>query len=117
MKEEEKEDIRGKILDNIAQIEDELEAIKPKLYPLKKDCSIDKVEHKALKLEQNIAIQRFEEAKKRKNRLLFALHEIDNNQNFGLCKECEEEILIDRLKIVPESIYCVECQNELQKNR
>ena len=67
MTQKEKIEIKNKILNDIATVEEDIESIKPKLYPIKRDCSIDKVEHKALKLEQNIAIQQFEEVKKRKN--------------------------------------------------
>jgi len=32
---------------------------------------------------------------------------------YGVCKECEEEISLERLRLMPESVYCVECMNEL----
>ncbi len=115
MTKEEKKILKEKILAYINNIDNEIEAIKPKLYPIKKDCSIDKVEHKALKIEQNIAMHQFDELKKRKNRLIHALHKIENNPNYGVCQECEENIAFDRLKLIPEAIYCVECQNELNK--
>lgn len=107
-----REELKTKIEKDIEKVENELENLKPKLYPLKKDCSIDKVEHKALKIEQNIAIQQFEEAKIRKNRLVYALHNI-NNSDYGICKECEEEIPFERLILIPYSQYCVECQEEI----
>ncbi len=115
MTQEQKDELKIKIKEYIEQVENDIEALKPKLYPLKKDCSIDKVEHKALKIEQSIAIQQFEEAKKRKNRLIFALHNIETNPEYGLCQECEEEINFNRLLLMPESKYCVECQNELNQ--
>ena len=112
MNKEQKESLKTTIIKDIEKVEEEIEALKPKLYPLKKDCSIDKVEHKALKIEQNIAIQQFEEAKIRKNQLVYALHNIDNS-DYGICKECEEEIPFERLKLIPYSQYCVECQEEI----
>ncbi|MCF6193758.1 MAG: TraR/DksA C4-type zinc finger protein [Kangiellaceae bacterium] len=40
----------------------------------------------------------------------------DSNQtesNFGYCEECGEEILFARLKIKPDSEYCIDCQSLL----
>ena len=32
---------------------------------------------------------------------------------FGFCDECEEEIKLGRLKLMPWTTYCVECQADL----
>ena len=90
----------------------ELQNIEKSLNPIKKDCSLDSIDHKMLKQDQNVNIQRFEEAKKRLNRLKYALLRVDTEE-YGVCKECEEDIAIERLKLIPESQYCVSCINEL----
>ena len=90
----------------------ELQNIEKSLKPIKKDCSLDSIDHKMLKQDQNVNIQRFEEAKKRLNRLKYALLRVDTEE-YGVCKECEEDIAIERLKLIPESQYCVSCMNEL----
>lgn len=90
----------------------ELQNIEKSLKPIKKDCSLDSIDHKMLKQDQNVNIQRFEEAKKRLNRLKYALLRVDTEE-YGICKECEEDIAIERLKLIPESQYCVSCMNEL----
>ncbi|WP_297483431.1 TraR/DksA C4-type zinc finger protein [Sulfurimonas sp.] len=90
----------------------ELQNIEKSLKPIKKDCSLDSIDHKMLKQDQNVNIQRFEEAKKRLNRLKYALLRVDTEE-YGVCKECEEDIALERLKLIPESQYCVSCMNEL----
>lgn len=35
------------------------------------------------------------------------------NDDWGICQECDEPISIARLKIKPESIYCIRCQQDL----
>jgi DnaK suppressor protein len=65
-----------------------------------------------LKQDQNVNIQRFEVAKIRLNRLKIAYLKVDSDE-YGICKECEEDINIERLKLMPESEYCVACMNEL----
>ncbi len=112
MTQQEKEELKHIIQTEIAALEDEITNIQTSLRPIKKDCSLDSIDHKMLKQEQNINIQRYEVAKQRLNRLKAAYLNIDN-QEYGVCQECEEDINIERLKLVPESKYCVSCMNEL----
>ncbi len=112
MTQEEKEELKHIIQTEIATLTDEIATIQRLLRPIKKDCSLDNIDHKMLKQEQNINIQRYEVAKQRLNRLKAAYLNIDNKE-YGVCQECEEDINIERLKLVPESKYCVSCMNEL----
>ena len=112
MTQEEKEELKHIIQTEIAALTDEIVTIQTSLRPIKKDCSLDSIDHKMLKQEQNINIQRYEVAKQRLNRLKAAYLNIDNKE-YGVCQECEEDINIERLKLVPESKYCVSCMNEL----
>lgn len=34
---------------------------------------------------------------------------------YGICKRCGKVIDVRRLKLIPESVYCVSCENELVK--
>ncbi len=90
----------------------EIANIEAGLKPIKKDCSLDSIDHKMLKQDQNINIQRYEVAKIRLNKLKVAYINIDNKE-YGVCQECEEDIHIERLKLMPESKYCVACMSEL----
>jgi len=108
----EKQDLTKTIEKEISILSTEIENIQKSLRPIKKDCSLDSIDHKMLKQDQNINIQRYEEAKKRLNRLKHAYLKIGTNE-YGICKECEEEIPLARLKLIPESEYCVACMNEL----
>lgn len=40
-----------------------------------------------------------------------ALEKIKKNK-YGICEKCKKEIPLERLKISPESKYCLECQNK-----
>ena len=112
MTQQEKEELKHIIQTEIAALEDEIANIQRSLRPIKKDCSLDSIDHKMLKQDQNINIQRYEVAKQRLNRLKTAYLNIDSKE-YGVCQECEEDINIDRLKLIPESKYCVSCMNEL----
>lgn len=112
MKQEEKKILKKIIQTEIKSLTDEITNIQTLLEPIKKDCSLDSIDHKILKQDQNVNIQRFEVAKARLNRLKVAFLNIDAD-SYGICMECEEDINLKRLKLIPESKYCVACMNEL----
>ena len=112
MTQEEKQELKTIIQAEIKNLTDEIATIQISLQPIKKDCSLDSIDHKMLKQDQNINIQRYEVAKVRLNKLKAAYLTIDNKE-YGICQECEEYINIERLKLIPESTYCVACMNEL----
>ena len=45
-----------------------------------------------------------------------ALLRLDEGE-YGICEECEEEIPMGRLKIVPFARHCVKCQADLEKQQ
>ncbi len=45
-----------------------------------------------------------------------ALLKIEEGE-YGICEECEEEIPIGRLKIVPFARYCVKCKADIEKQQ
>jgi RNA polymerase-binding transcription factor DksA len=40
-----------------------------------------------------------------------------NQGTYGKCFRCETNINIDRLKVIPATEYCVECQENKEKNK
>jgi len=112
MTREQKEVFKQIIEEQIITLSSEIEQLKAAVYPTKGEGTSDKVAHISFKQEQSIHIQRHEEATKRLNRLKQAYLKIDTPE-YGICRECEEEIPLERLKLIPESLYCVACMNEL----
>ncbi len=108
----EKIKLKQKITTEIETLTAQIQNTQVSLKPIKKDCSLDSVDHKMLKQDQDLNLQRLEEANKRLNRLNFALTKIDTVE-YGICKECEEDIPLARLELIPESQYCVACMHEL----
>ena len=43
-----------------------------------------------------------------------ALMKIEEGE-YGICEECEEEIPVGRLKVVPFARYCVRCKADIEK--
>ncbi|SFV89728.1 C4-type zinc finger protein, DksA/TraR family [hydrothermal vent metagenome] len=112
MTRDEKQKLKESIEKEIEILSKEIASIQKALYPEKGQGPSDKVAHLNFKLDQSIHIQRYEEATKRLNRLKHAYLKIDTPQ-YGICQECEEPIPMERLKLMPESIYCVSCMEEL----
>lgn len=107
-----KQEIKTIIESQIKSITKELAYLETQLKPVDKDCSLDNVDHASRAQQQNVTFHRFEEYTKRYNRLTATLNRVSSD-DYGICKECEEEISIERLKLLPESNYCIDCMNEL----
>ena len=51
------------------------------------------------------------------------LHNIDeallkiSEGEYGICEECEEDIPIGRLKVMPFARYCVKCKSDIEKQQ
>ena len=71
----------------------DIATIEKQLKPIKKDCSLNSIDHKMLKQQQNINIQRYEIAKIRLNKLKVAYLQIDTNE-YDICKEYKDDINI-----------------------
>ena len=112
MTQEERKELKQIIETEIAALKVEIADIQKLLKPIKKDCSLDNTAHQSLKQDQNINIHRYEVAQKRLNNLVASYAKVDSDE-YGICIECEEDINIERLKLIPESKYCVSCMNEL----
>lgn len=40
-----------------------------------------------------------------------------NRGRYGICEQCENDIAVERLKVLPFAIYCVDCQQERAPQR
>jgi DnaK suppressor protein len=45
-----------------------------------------------------------------------ALIKIDDGE-YGICEECEEEIPLGRLKVLPFARFCVKCKSDIEKQQ
>ena len=50
----------------------------------------------------------------RVNRITAALERLDQGE-YGICVECGEEIAAARLRVMPEVLTCVRCQDRLER--
>ena len=110
----EKEELKKIVTEEIRKLEKEIAELSTQLKPVDPDCLPENVSHEERAREQTLIFHRYDEARKRLHRLAAALPRIEQS-DYGICEECEEEIPLERLKIAPESRYCIACLQEMQK--
>ena len=107
-----KEQIKSKIEEDLISLENEIGELKKKTKPIAPDCSLGRLTRQEMIQEQQVNEHAMRESEIRVNKLKYALQKVDN-ENYGLCLECEEEIPFKRLMILPESSHCIPCKSEL----
>jgi len=108
---EQKKQIKAKIVQDIAELEKNISALSDFTQPIAPDCALGCGVRDEMILEQEVSVTTLHQSEIKLNKLKYAFNNIDK-EDYGICKECEEEIVFGRLMIVPESLYCVTCQEE-----
>ena len=106
------QEIKNKIKEDLISIKREIEELLEKTKPIAPDCSIGRLTRQEMIQEQQVNEHALHEAQIRVNRLAYAFQKVDKDA-YGVCAECEEEILFERLMLLPESTHCVACKSEL----
>lgn len=112
MNTKDKQALKEIIAQEISTLEAEIAVLGTQLKPVDKECLPENVSHQDRYQQQNIIFHRYDTARKRLNKLNYTLKIIDQ-PDYGICQECEEDIPLARLKLAPESRYCVGCMEEL----
>ena len=104
--------IKNKIHQDIQHIKDEIISLEEKTKPIAPDCSLGRLTRQEMIQEQQVNEHALHESKIRLNKLNYAAVKV-TKEDYGICMECEEDILFERLLLVPESSHCVSCKQEL----
>ena len=115
MREEEKEEIVGILRADIARLEEQIPVLEAKTVPISPDCSLGRLTRLEAMGEKAVNERILEESRLRLLRLRNALKRV-GREDFGHCIDCEEPIAIERLRVRPESLRCIDCAEESQKN-
>jgi len=108
MKEEQKVEIKEKILQEIEKTERLIAEHKDILQPIAPDCAIGRVSRMDAIVNQNVSKIGLRKAEEKLKNLLYAQSNI-NNAGFGICARCGDDIPIGRILFVPHSKFCVNC--------
>ena len=101
--------IKEKILEQTISLENEITYLQEKLEPITPECCLDDLTRFEMMHEQDIFHQTLENAQLRLSKLNYLFHSIDSNPNYGLCSECMDAIVFERLLLLPETRYCIHC--------
>ena len=102
-----------KILENK---QDELERIvrnRDAITIEKSADALDEVQHAA---ERELAIRNLDRESNLLRNVRSALRRIDDG-SFGICLHCEEEISPKRIAAVPWAPFCIQCQEQADRNK
>ena len=66
--------------------------------------------------QQSMAVSTREKALAKLKRVQFALRAIANDE-YGYCQQCDEAIAFQRLLAQPEAIFCVSCQEKIDRQQ
>lgn len=107
-----KVEIKEKIIKDLELISCEIKELKNFTQPITPDCSIGRLTRQEMIQEQQVSEHALHEAEIKLNKLKYALQKVEK-ESYGICAECEEYIIFERLMLLPESTHCVACMSEL----
>ncbi len=112
MKDTERVKLASQIKENIETVKKDIVSYAELTQPVAPDDAIGRLTRMDAIGNKSINEAALREARNTLAKLERALKMIDK-PGFGLCRECEEQIPVARLMIMPESDMCVECAEEL----
>ncbi|EDZ61144.1 putative transcriptional regulator, TraR/DksA family [Sulfurimonas gotlandica GD1] len=114
MTKEQRQKIKEKIIQDLDAMQKEIDELQDKIKPIAPDCSLGRLTRQEMMQEQQVNEHALHEAQIRVNKLKYAIQKIGKD-GYGICAECEEEIIFGRLMLLPESTHCVACISQLNR--
>ena len=99
-----------------AKIEKNLNATSAEMSEMRRNEPKDEGDHAAMSLETAVENAILGQQVKELAEIELALDKIQNNL-YGICEMCEEEINIERLKVKNFARYCITCREVVEKEQ
>lgn len=80
------------------------------------DDHMEEVDRAGKEISNQTYYSLLERKSKELNRLEGLIENILQNEEFGICEDCEEEIGYERLMAMPDVTRCIDCQREFEKS-
>lgn len=93
----------------LISLRDQIPHLEERLQPVSPDSSIGRLSRLDNMVNQGVVEKQLSTTRTRILKLEEALKRLEEDEDFGLCAECGDPIPIQRLLIMPETEYCVEC--------
>lgn len=108
MDEFEKEELREKMQEALAVLEDQIFELELLTQPISPDNALGRITRMDAINNKSVNEANLKRAKLKRAKLQTSLSKIDD-PNFGKCVKCGQSIQIARLMYMPESSNCVKC--------
>ena len=105
---EQRREIRTRIEKRMQELKTTINQLEEASKPVSLDQPIGRLSRMDSMANQAISGQRLTDSRRTLMRLERALDRVDD-ENFGVCAECGEDIAMGRLLVVPEATLCVDC--------
>ena len=102
------EEIKQKILDEMAKTKIAIADYKEMAQPMAPDVAIGRVSRMDAINNRSVVEAALRKAEEKLKNLEFVFSKIDSD-DFGVCLNCENEIPLGRILIRPESLLCIHC--------
>lgn len=105
--------LKTKLKEELDKTREDVEALDSVSKPVEPDVAIGRLTRMEAIQSKSINEASLRKAKARIKNLESALRRIESDPDFGYCEECDDEIPMKRLLIMPETRYCVKCMAKL----
>ena len=103
-----KEEIKQKIIQEIEKIKVKITDLEELTKPIAPDCAIGRVSRMDAINNKSINENALRKAQNKLKGMEIALQNVDD-ENFGLCAKCNNQIPLGRILLMPHSRFCVHC--------
>ena len=107
----ERASLKEKIVFELKALETEIASLKEQSKPIPPDNAIGRLTRMDAIQAKSVAEAVLNEARLRQSKLETALGRVDNDE-YGACIDCGEDIPLARLRLVPEALKCVPCADK-----
>lgn len=104
----EREQIRQKLLETITQVQNEITELKELTKPISPDNAIGRISRMDAINNKSVNDAGLRKSKVKLEKLNKSLLRIDD-EDFGKCTRCGQEIQLGRILFMPESSWCISC--------
>jgi len=101
---------------DLERLERELLLLEASLKPIAPECALGDLARFELMHDQEVIHSSYLQLKKQRDLLLYALRHLED-EDFGLCEDCDTPIAFERLKLMPGTRYCVPCAKEREDDQ
>ena len=104
-----KEEIKQLILDNMVLVNEKIKDLIELTKPIAPENAIGRISRMDAINNKSVNEAALRKTEEKKFNMERALERLENEDDFGMCKKCGQEIIAGRIMLMPESPFCTPC--------